>query len=504
MPTEIATAPGAAAPATTTPPDTPGNPPEPKSHEQRMMDSIRKVVGPAPGDPPVVPPAPEEAEVSDKGDPRTFSQFAEAEALRIKEGRPVQARPGKEVTPEAQVPPPEQPAPAAPTLTQPLPRIRPRQAPVMAPPAPPPAPVIVPPVAAPTPPADPDAAFVAGLDDEQKDEIALAEFAEKAKPELVGQRKKVLEFYKAVASFKAANPGKEDELEAFVKDHAPNYAPGQKRKLERQQLIEEAEARATEKVRAELAPQQQAQEQRLRKQELAPLMEQARGQFDALMTSAESVPEASMSSLPKEVVESVRRNGLAKAIEEYPVEAPIAYKYSNAADVWMGITTGSEPFNPAANPMHAWVDRFVKDQGRFYASRPEAETVAEDGRRFLPYLEFHALRRSDPNAASAYYTFNDTQVLKMFATAANIEFNDEVKKLERAGFKRAPKNTVPQPENGAQKTTPVPAPNPQPPPTAPAASPRIASTPSPGAGRTNGNGSGRPSFIDKILGTREV
>ncbi len=400
--------------------------------------------------------------------------------------------PAAPVTPPATPPPAEPPKPPTPA-----PALRKKEpvtaAPPVAPlPAPAPAPQPAPVAAAPAPVADPDADYISGLSQDQRDELELAEFAGTKNPDFKTKRAETLAYFKKVDAFVTANPGftpDSTEFKDFVTANKPAF-PG-RRKIENQFVAAQASKTAREEVLAEVKPQLEAAQKKLREQELAPIVEKAINEFRDVLSSTEILPpDANMVPLPKEVGDKLRDGGYAAAFEEYPIETPIFHSAANAAREWMRLTTGQTPFDPN-NKMHTWLVDFVGQQGAIYARGPQA--TRPDGKRFMPWMDF--IQLTDRNQIAQHYTFNDNQVLDMIAVNANISYNQQLQRLEKAGFKRETKKTLPNPPNPTP--TPAPAKAPESPPAPP--SPRITGSTLPGPGTPAKNANPNATFLNDLV-----
>lgn len=480
-------------PAQTPPPNPTPAPPAADSTDTFMADmlkSLNKVLLPDGniGDAPAAAPEPRTGEP----DAVVHSSPKLGEMVMDNERRTAEKKAG-----ESAAPPPvpnEPPKPENPPAAPPAPRLKKKETPTNAPGvigshthAPPAAPAPVPPAPAPaippSPAADPDAQFIATLDEVAKDELALAEFAEKNFPEMKGQRGKVLGFLKQVNDFKPQDPGaRDEELARFIEEKKPQYAPGQRRKVENRMIAQEAASHAREEVLKEVQPKLSAAEAKLREQELAPLFAKAEAQFDDLMTSRDTAPAETMETVDPDMIKLVREKGYAAAAKLYPIEAPIYDQTARLANTWMRLTNGAEKFD-VNNPHHKWLVDFVDRQGKIYQAKPES-TV--NGRRFVPLMEYLSMARERPQEVGQFYSFQDQDVLQMLATNGTLQMNARLAELKEAGFERKPRKVLPD----AQKpTTPAPAPEsakggaPNPPEPSKPASPRMGgnSLPAPGS-----------------------
>lgn len=392
-------------------------------------------------------------------------------------------------------------APPTPLVTPPVvpepPKLKKREA------VPPPVavPVIPPVVVAPvvTPPAPPapnaDDAFIATLTPEQKDELQMAEFAESKFPELKGKKAETLAFFKKVDQFSTTHPDQldSDEFKTLIESSKPKWTSGQKRKVETAFITQEATKTAREEVMREVAPQLEAQKKKIHQQEVAPLIDEAIANFEKMIVTPKS-SLGEIETIPEEVVQAFRDKGNA-AIEDHPIAGPIFARARHAAREWLDGVNGNTAFS-AENPTHKWLLDFLTNQGNIYRVKPES---VRNGRQFMPLLEFLELSRSNPTEAGKYWTFDDEDVLNLIDVNANLQYNDELSKLKRAGFTREKKKPVEKMTPAVAAPTPVvpPVVAQVPPPEPPAPpSPRSRTAAAPGAAIGDDP---QPSFAAKFI-----
>ena len=321
------------APAPAAPPTPPvkKTPMDDKGFMDDMLSSIGKVVtpdgkielAPPPAEGDVTKPKPHAANVS-------LGEMVAEEERRKKAGLPA-AEPAPEPAPEpaaaAPTPTPAAPTPTPPAAPTPVSRLKKKDepAPVVAPaPAPAPVAAAVPvPSPSPSPLADPEAAYIATLSPEQRDELEMAAFAETKFPELKGKRSEILGYFKKVDQHVQANPNETtDELDQFLKSNKPQWQPGQRRKVETAFITQEATKAARKEVMDEVQPKLTAAEKKVKELEVEPVVRKAVDQFEDLITSPTITPEG-MESIPAEVTKMIREKGYKSAAEAYPLEAPI-------------------------------------------------------------------------------------------------------------------------------------------------------------------------------------
>lgn len=390
--------------------------------------------------------------------------------------------------PPAKEPDPAAPVPAAPVkLVKKTPVVA---APVAAPaPAPAPAPVAAP-VTAPAPAKDPDADYIAGLTQDQREELERAAFAEDKFPELKGKRDETLRFFKAVDGFAKDKPdATPEELDQFIGEKKPKWSTSQKRKVDIAFITEQTTATVRKQVMDELQPKIAATERKAKNMEVAPIVDKAVTEFEARIVDKAAVPEK-MEGLPEEVLKAIREQGYEKAVELFPIEAPIIASATSASREWLQLSNGVADFNPKNN-MHTWLYGFIEQQGKIFQSSNQPLR----GLPFKPLLEYLELASTNPKEAAKFSTFNDSDILEMIAMNGTLAYNSELNKLERAGFKREKKNPSPQAPNPAAPAPTAPAP------AAPVTtgSPRSKGTSMPGAALPVKKSTEATNFLDKIV-----
>lgn len=427
--------------------------------------------------------------------PLTIGEMAAEKARKDKEG--IAPAPPAAIAPADPVPAPAPPAPS-PAPAPPVSRLRPKPVAPL-PVAPPPLAVQPPPVALPViPPADPDAAFTASLDEDQRMELEIATFAEGKFPELKGKRAETLGYFRKVEDYARTNPNaSQEDLDTFITANKPKWNPAMKRKVERAQITEEATQQATQAVRAEMQPRLNEANQRILNLDLSPAIERKISDLESLASSPEILPDAAtMEAMPAEVAQRITEVGYEQAKKEFKVEAPIFQGMKNAARSYLRMASGLDARN-TNDPLQNFVVNFVEEQGQIHASKPASETTV-NGRQFLRLEQYNAAVAQNPQVASAYYTFSERDVLDLLAISANIQYNNEIASLKQAGYERVKKPKV------STSATPAPVATPAPPvvaapPAAPiAGSAKVRPSPPPNPNTAVPARSENASFIDSI------
>lgn len=326
------------------------------------------------------------------------------------------------------------------------------------------------PPAAPAPPPkeekakdDPDAAFVATLNEEQRAELEEAETAEKHfGDKYKGLRKKLLDWHRGldakIDSLKKENP------ERSLDDSDPEFLKILKTKPavtafdQRKVLLAVAEERAVERVRKEQAPKMADVETRTRAVEIAPTVNKYVDEFksgtldfvveegekakDTLATAARLLKEG------KEVPEDLRLE--ASIVQDKTAQAQaIAREYTMLVN---RATTYDKN-----NPVHAWILEFVSRQGEALANGPE-ELKVREGKTFLPREKFNAL---PPEKQARHWTHSHLEIMQLMGMNAYGDMKNalqhELETAEKKGLERRkakPVDKTPTPTPATAETPP--------------------------------------------------
>lgn len=310
---------------------------------------------------------------------------------------------------------------------------------------------------APEPPKVDD--YEATLDDAQKDELAIARVAAKRNPgkygklpdQLIGFYKKTDEFAQKARGEERTPEEADAEFNKFLKQNKPDFQVTDRRKFEREMIIEEAEARAGQKYQQELAEIKQKTHQL----EVQPKIESGVHEFvnglDGILAENESAGA---------VLKRAKEVGWEKAVEEDPVFAPIVANFQNystrLATEYLSVFGGAKKFN-ANNPDHVFLLDFVRSQGSHFSANG-GDARIRDKKQFLPVAEYHQQLEKDPTVAERHWTFDHRDVLTRLATntALNVEqiIKAEEAKLSKYGYKREKPAATPTPEPPKAPATP--------------------------------------------------
>lgn len=308
------------------------------------------------------------------------------------------------------------------------------------------------------PPTTQEDEYEAKLGEIEQEELRFARYAATKDPNLKEYPKQLIDYLKKAEAY-AEKARKDDpertlddedqEWRKWQRDNRPKVSPVLRRKLEREQVVEEAEAKADQKWRAEIARVEKRQEML----EKRPLIEKITQEFsngldEILQAQAEGEqsPIAPIAKRAKEV-------GWNKAVEEDPMFAPIVQRVASTANTianeFLGIVNGTISYD-AANAHHRWISNFITKQGEDFKING-GEALMRSGQQFLPRQQYAEIATSNPERAAAYWTWSDGEILQRIAINAKQNalkaIQVEQERLTKAGFERKkpdpPKNDLP-------------------------------------------------------------
>lgn len=353
-------------------------------------------------------------------------------------------------------------------------------APAAAPPAAPVPPVPTPAPATPT--QDLDAAYIAGLSDEQKEELRESEYAEKLYPERYkGRRAQLLSWYKHVDTettrLTQENPARtlDDSDEDFSKvlKAKPKMDSAHSKRVMREIAKDEVQAEVRQSVEPKLAELANKQREIEFQPQLNRIIGQLDGAMEEIIASDEASPlteaiKARTSEPPAGVDAKQYREEMAGhyALENRIMEDEKQVSGALTKEFVM-IVKGVRRYD-ATNETHRQLLEFINQEGQAMRGK----TV--NGLTFLPRDEYNAVVSKDPSQKTKYTTFNDTDILRMIGFQAKINMENrlqaELEDAKKKGFERRRPA-----KHGQQSATPPK--NPQ-----PVTPPKATSTPSRGPG----------------------
>jgi hypothetical protein len=473
---------------------------EPKDEPKPTPDPAAPEGGAAPE--PEHDPEPEpEPPKSGKDDPLLAALFDNLKEPEIKKVEDPEPEPEPDPKPE---PKPEGGEPAAkPEPPAEPPAKKKKKAAVLTAPEPtsvvataPPAPEIEP-DPAPEPKEDPDAAYIAGLTEEQQEELAEAEWAEKNLGERhKGRRKQLIDFYRTLdASHSKLLKDKPDrtfdendeEFQAILK-RKPVISGVDQRKIIKGMAKSEALAEARTESEGRLAE----IERTTRKLELTPKVEEfveqwTEGVDELLLEPAKGADGKEVESPFKTVMEAIQKDPEA-ALEEYPLEAKVIQK---EAEHGRALAREMALFNQGVgrfdekNPLHMELSEWITREGQIFKEKG-GEARVRDGKKFVTRAEYIALARQ--GKVADVWTFSDEDTFAMLANRTRRRIEAGIRQVETTakqfGFEKRPKKNSASagnepPKGGTPATRPPdpPAPKATPRPSKGAAAPKPAVKP---------------------------
>jgi len=298
--------------------------------------------------------------------------------------------------------------------------------------------------------------------DEQREELALARYAENKLPEKYrGMGNKLLDFYKkldAYATKAQEDPDRtldsnDEEFMDFIQNNKPELSLSESKKLERMMWKEEAVAearKANEEDKRQL-------EKKLHSLEARPKVENSLKEFES------NLPKM----IPDELGDSIREHGFDKVEEENPYEVSIIKeKLSSASGLakeYLNISNGITDYD-STNTNHSWLLGFINNQAQYFQKNGGDELVRQDSMgntaEFVTPTEYANL--VNQGNAVGKWTFTPDDVLKMLGANAVKEAQDTIKseeeRLTKMGFVRQKKTVAAEPkkkDKQSQETKPI-------------------------------------------------
>mgnify|MGYP000352491580 CR=1 FL=1 len=384
----------------------------------------------------------------------------------------------KEVNVDA--PPPGDPPPAAPAK-----RTKKKLEIVVDTPPAPPAPAApvepAPPAPAPVADPDPDAEYIKSLTEEQREELAEADFAERTLGgKYAGQKKKLLDSYRAVDKFATENPDAKPEDEEFQKilRAKPVITGADAKKVIRGMAAEEVEQRlvAKDKTPDKLAEIERTQRAMQAEPEIQSVVQQvSAGIHELNLADAELGP----------VAKALAEKPFSEVVKEFPLEAEILKQERHVGAAlsyhYNKLSRGLIDFDER-NPAHVDLSKFIVEQCGLLKQK-EAKV---NGAAFLTRDEMAAYIEANPKAKretltsgpnkgdyvvdGKYWTLGHPKINEMLAHRAVIRAKDRIKteheravsmgyERKKAGAAAVPPNTTPEPtpiESVSHRSRPAP------------------------------------------------
>lgn len=331
-------------------------------------------------------------------------------------------------------------------------------------------------------PAKPDDS---SLTEAEKEELALAELAEKKDPNRKGLTDQFRSFYKKQAEFLEGrmaaegedyDPASDPEYKKWASRNSPKLTAAERKALREEQIAEAAAARALKEAEQKFKPEIERLSQKARELEHKP----------AIRSRVDTYTGEVAAGMPEEIVKFFNDNGrdLKKTQEAFPGEFEIVAQLvsgaSALAEEALSLRRGITRFDPT-NSKHQYLDQFLVKQADSLLARP-AEERTRDGKTFV-----HPHKWS-PDLADRHWTFDDEDVLGMLKSAAQKEAKERVsaRRAELKAAIEAHTRRTAAPTGAAAAPAPAPAPTP---------STRTPAGVTPGAAVSAGKGSSRLSSL---------
>lgn len=277
----------------------------------------------------------------------------------------------------------------------------------------------------PTPPSlpdpkKPDEINTDGLVDEQIEELDDAKYLEVKDPSQKGYAKKLFDFYKSVDKWVEDHKDdpdrtfdeKDDEFTEFLSNNKPKWAPGQREKIRKARLVDEAKREAMK----DLQPEIDAAKREAREARVSPFIDRKVTQF------TESFDKASASDDPleKDVFGRYKESAVALASD------------------WVRLAEGlddiSKPKSQDQAARHRWLMDFIGHQSNVFDSQG-GDNKVRDGRQFVTPVKFAELSSTGKDT-SKIWTFNNDDVLTLLQTHMVESAKSQVKAEEESAIKR--------------------------------------------------------------------
>ncbi len=316
-----------------------------------------------------------------------------------------------------------------------------------------------------------DDEYVKTLTPEQQEELSIARYAEaNGKPGIAGQ---MVEYFRRVDKYIEEHPDQAQdsaEFTDFLKSNRPKWTETERRQVERKMIADESAAM----VRQEFEPEVRENARKLKEIETKPVIEEAvKGIEDAITFVEPKLANETdeqyqtrlaggLRPIDRAVVDKINADGYEAAVAEFPIEAPIVAATTNATRAWLQLSNRLVNFDEN-NQTHAWLAGFLAREGQNMKQQPKevqdkiAASIGQAGKSFLPMNEFIQAVRDDSKAASKFFTFSDDMIVEMIGNNAMIVTDQQIKQLEKAGFKREVKGPAAKVSGQSGSAAPDPA-----------------------------------------------
>ena len=282
---------------------------------------------------------------------------------------------------------------------------------------------------------------LSGFDEDELEEIRSAAFAESKYPQrYTGHTKRTVEWIKKHKDFVAAKAAEnpDDDIStdsrylAWTAANKPKVTDTERRRLERERLIDEAAKQADTRA----AARQAKLEQELYKLRAIPAIEKSTDEFKQHIDAVLPIDDSGVS---KVVCNQIKQGAITAGRE------------------FLSLANQVTQFD-SANPTHKWLSDFIKQQGDSFAASKHAATK-RGAQTFLPRAEYNSLPAAE---RAKHFTFTNEEVMQLIAMEARraAEFGIAAKRKELEEMGYTPRQAA---ALAASPATPPAAPTPPPP-----------------------------------------
>jgi len=304
---------------------------------------------------------------------------------------------------------------------------------------------------------DLDEEYIAGLTDEQRDELAEAEFAEKRFGEKYkGQKKKLLEFYRSVDKQAKEKNGQIDEADEEWQKllrTKPSLTAVDQRRVIRAMGAEEARTEIESRYGTRFEDLEREQKLIKAAAHVNQIVDEFGAQLHELVAKEPALADAA---------KVIAEKGIEEAIKTHPLEAKIIVrqnmKSKQLAETYTLFANKLIKFDPK-NDDHIWLNDFVTRQCDVFKRTGGAKLV-KDGKKFLTRAEYLETHRTDPKGTDQkFWTFDHEQILDLIALNAKRSTIEAVKEAEKLakeyGLERRPKASPTEPPPSGEEPQPL-------------------------------------------------
>ena len=299
---------------------------------------------------------------------------------------------------------------------------------------------------------DDEAEYISGLNDDQKDELSEAEWAEKnLGDKFKGRRKAVLDWFKKIDKAAQDNPNRtfdaEDEEFQKILKEKPAFDKSTGKKI----LMGIAEERASERVRKEMDAKIKEQDARVsdltrqtREVKLKPQLDAVMTEFSDGVTELLSVSEKD-SDTAATVASAMRmlKENPEKARAEYGAELEIIEsakgKAAEIAREYTLFANEVKKFDPK-NPTHGWLYDFINHECDVMDQRGGKAKIKKtpDGatQNFVTRKRYAEIAKTAPDELRKVWTYSHRDVLELIAFNAKAEIESSIKSESEWAAKR--------------------------------------------------------------------